>query len=141
MSIIHTTWLTTPQLSLIIAAAFLSAAVHYGLGQHAYYLEAKAIERATELAILFEPFCVVALSLPKVAVALVLIQISPPNKRRALFLYCLVISQILSSIVAISLLFTQCAPVQALWTPALANIAECRSPSKLVGYTIFHGCL
>ncbi|KAL8649516.1 MAG: hypothetical protein Q9226_005549 [Calogaya cf. arnoldii] len=71
---------------LVIAAAFLSAAVHHGLGRHPYYLEAKEIQKATEMAIYFEPPCIMAFSLPKLAVAQVLIQISPPNKRRALFL-------------------------------------------------------
>lgn len=128
------------QVFAIICSAMMIAAVDAGLGRHPYYLKPEAVSKADKLSLILEPFGVIAFSLPKLAVAIVLIQIMPPNKWKAWFLYCLTGSQILSAVITCVLLFTQCLPTRALWTPALLPTATCIRPALLVNYTIFVGC-
>ena len=79
-----------------------------------------------------QPFCIMAIATGKISVAFLILRILAVTgiwKRR--ILYCAIYSVFLCATVNTILIFTQCIPTRALWTPSVALHAKCFSPTIL----------
>lgn len=73
--------------------------------------------------------------LPKLGVTALLIRILNPTRQFKWFLWILVGTSNLFIFGCIIILYAQCTPTKATWTPAMTD-AVCWSPSILEGYSI-----
>ena len=79
-----------------------------------------------------------ALALPKLGVAMLLMRLMNPCKIQRFILYFLSCTCIIFSLLCAIFLWIQCQPSAGLWNPALN--AKCWSPSILINYSLFIGC-
>ena len=83
------------------------------------------------------PTFIMACSLPKVALAIIIVRAKQVRRWQGRILYSLTSSQIVLGIVAFVIDLVQCLPVEVIWNPGL--FGNC-SPHKLIlGYKIFLG--
>lgn len=80
-----------------------------------------------------------AICIPKVAVALLLVRIMAPTQRGRRFPYSITCGVMIAGILNCILLFVQCKPVTTLWNPIAAATATCWKPSVLVNFEYFLG--
>jgi hypothetical protein len=114
--------------------------VHSGNGRHADTLTEAEFERAAMLnTIGFAPG-ILAFVVPKLGVTALLIRIFSPSRPWKIFLWALVGGGGLAICGCIVIIYAQCHPTRALWTPNLSN-AQCWDPWILVDYSIFAGCV
>ena len=112
----------------LISTSIQLAAGSYGAGRHVYYISESDLAKASLFGTVGVPFSQLAMALPKIAAAGVLVRIAGPQAPKWIKYYLYTITAILtllSSIYSI-FLFVQCTPAFALWT----NVpdAHCWSP-------------
>ncbi|KAL8711748.1 MAG: hypothetical protein Q9220_003919 [cf. Caloplaca sp. 1 TL-2023] len=92
----------------LIFGAILTASIHLGLGKHVYAIDPKNVSYMLKLYLIAIPFAVTTLSLPTLAVAILLKHIIDPTPRHLLVLYGLPTLQIIATQIDVILIFTQC---------------------------------
>lgn len=80
-------------------------------------------------------FNIAAFSFPNVSIAILIVNILDPNPWRARFLYGMCWLQVLSAMLIVVLIFTQCRPVEMMWNPAVQG--TCWDPDIFNGYSYF----
>jgi hypothetical protein len=115
--------------------------VAIGYGKHAYLLEPKTVELASFLNSLSFLFGIISFSVPKLAVAAMLVRILNPTFWQKAMLWGLTGLGAVISGICIVVLFTMCDPPRALWETSLvvAGQATCRDVWILINYAIFTG--
>ncbi|KAL8699741.1 MAG: hypothetical protein Q9201_005824 [Fulgogasparrea decipioides] len=101
----------------IIFGAILTACVHLGLGKHPFAIDPKVIPRVLKLYLISVPFAIFTLSLPPIAVAILLKHLLPPTRHQLWILYGVPILQIVTAVMDVILIFVQCSPTSTLWDP------------------------
>ncbi|EED22505.1 conserved hypothetical protein [Talaromyces stipitatus ATCC 10500] len=127
--------------SMVIGLLFVSletAAVTAGDGEHVSALSRHSFERAAMLNTAAYAPGIVSFVLPKLGVVALLCRIFNPTRRWRIFLWAFVGVSGLVICGCIIILYTQCSPMRAMWTPGLG---KCWSPSIVVDYSIFAGAL
>lgn len=110
----------------------------YGTGQHADDLSDEALQHA--LLYSTAAFCpgILSFTIPKLGVVALLIRILNPTPRFTRFLWLLVGGSDLVIFGCVIILYAQCRPAKALWTPSMTD-APCWSPEVLAIYSIVSG--
>ena len=75
---------------------------------------------------------------PKMAIVVLLIRIFNPTKKTKIFLWALVGTSGLFILGCVVILYAQCSPAKAMWTPTLEHYT-CWNPWILVDYAIVAG--
>lgn len=83
-----------------------------------------------------QPFGIMAISIAKASVAFSILRFQAPNKWRTRVLYFIALSIVLLHSLDCVLIFAQCTPTRALWSPELAASAKCWAPDVLTTYAI-----
>lgn len=108
-----------------------------GDGPDRVELEHSIWSRRLKVNYIVQPFFIMAFSLPKVALAIILVRTKQARRWQAWVLYSLTSSQMVSAIVVIVLGLVLCLPIQATWNPDLSGRFW---PHKLfIVYRIFLG--
>ncbi|KAL8953813.1 MAG: hypothetical protein Q9222_000322 [Ikaeria aurantiellina] len=119
----------------LIFGAILTASINLGLGKHMFAIDPRNLSYLLKLYLISIPFAMTTLSLPLLAVAILLKHIIDPTPRQTLVLYCLPALQIIAIQIDIILIFTQCTPTSFLWT--FQGTAQCLPKRVIIGYVYF----
>ncbi|KAL4781244.1 hypothetical protein BJX76DRAFT_360108 [Aspergillus varians] len=125
----------------IIYCGITTANVAIGYGKHAYVLEPTTVERASLLNSISFLFGIISFSVPKLAVAAMLIRILNPSTWQKAVIWGVTGMGAVISGICIIVLFTMCDPPRALWQTSLviAGKATCKDVWILIDYAIFTG--
>ncbi|KAL4881813.1 hypothetical protein BJY04DRAFT_227598 [Aspergillus karnatakaensis] len=125
----------------LVYCGITTANIAIGYGKHAYVLEPKTVELASFLNSLSFLFGIISFSVPKLAVAAMLIRILNPTFWQKAMLWGITGLGAVISGICIVILFTMCDPPRALWETSLvvAGEATCRDVWILINYAIFTG--
>lgn len=124
-------------------AILVTVSIHWGMGQHTSLLseeqQANALLYSTAS---FTPG-ILSFTIPKLGVTALLIRILNPTPRFKVFLWVLVGSIDLIIFGCVIILFAQCSPTRALWTPSIHDLpgVRCWDPEVLAFYSIGAGGL
>ncbi|KAL8724970.1 MAG: hypothetical protein Q9181_006590 [Wetmoreana brouardii] len=119
----------------IIFGAILTACVHLGLGKHPFAIDPKVVPRVLKLYLISVPFAIFTLSLPPIAVAILLKHLLAPTRRQLWILYGVPILQLVTAVMDVILIFVQCLPTSTLWDPKPG--AKCWPRKVITGYVYF----
>ena len=125
------------QVVSIVYSGLCTWAVELGNGRHPYYLGPATSMAIRASTIAFIPG-IIAFTIPKLAVAYLLIRLMSPSRLQKWILFSLCISCIFIVSICAVMLWVQCTPSSGLWDPTVN--ATCWDPSILVNYSIFAGC-
>lgn len=120
----------------LLFVSLATAAVTAGDGKHVSALSRYSFERAAMLNTAAYAPGIVSFVLPKLGVVALLCRIFNPTRRWRIFLWAFVGGSGLVICGCIIILYAQCSPMRAMWTPGLG---KCWSPSIVVDYSIFAG--
>ncbi|KUJ24276.1 uncharacterized protein LY89DRAFT_663029 [Mollisia scopiformis] len=116
----------------------MGVATSYGVGRHAYCLTTNNLVSAAKWNFTADPFGIMAVVVPKLAVVALLNSLVSAFKKKGIyFLWFCVISNIIFSIVAAIVLFAQCDPPSSLWNVAIPH--KCWKPRIVADYSMFCG--
>jgi len=121
----------------LIFCALSSAAVSQGLGRHLFYVAPEAASKILYYAAILQPLGIAAYTLPKLAVAILLVHLMGPKKTGRWFLYGICVVLYISSALSAIFIFAQCDPPSHFWNPT--QPAKCMSPLVLQRITLFAG--
>lgn len=109
-----------------------------GYGRHAITLELPSLEKAILLNTVGFLFGILSFTVPKIAVAIMLIRILNPSKLHKYFVFSLIGFMTCVVVACILLLFTECDPPASQWDKSIPN-ATCRDPWILIDFAVFTG--
>lgn len=109
-----------------------------GYGRHAITLDLPHLEKAILLNTVGFLFGILSFTIPKIAVAIMLIRILNPSKIHKYFIIGLVSCAACIAVICIILLFTECDPPASQWDKSIKN-AKCRDPWFLIDFAVFTG--
>lgn len=115
-----------------------TANVIVGYGRHAVTLDLPHLEKAILLNTVGFLFGILSFTIPKIAVAIMLIRILNPSKIHKYFVTGLVSLAACVSAICIILLFTECSPPASQWDKSIPN-STCRDPWMLIDFAVFTG--
>ena len=122
----------------MINLGLIVKATAIGLGKHEQHLDPNDALQTIKWIFIVDPFGIIGVALPKLAVVIFLARIVGPAKRLQIWtLYFLVISLLVLSGVSAILLFAQCSPPSAAWQPTVPH--TCWNPKILADYSYFVG--
>lgn len=126
------------QMLTVVNFAALIKATSYGLGRHAYYLNKEDYLLSTKWDSIAQPFGIIGVALPKLAVLIFLARIVGPAKSNWIrALYISVVTLVVFSGILAIVNFAQCSPPSAAWT---ANIPHnCWNPAIVEKLSFFFG--
>ncbi len=109
-----------------------------GYARHAYYLRPEQLSDAGKLSVISRSFVIMAIASGKISVAFLIQRIQGPSKWRLWVLRAISISVFLTAIPAVVVLFAQCQPARALWTPSMIKdgSGHCGNPIPPNNYAI-----
>lgn len=104
---------------------------NYGGCRHAASLTAQQLINTARLNWVSQPFCISGLTTCKISVACLILRLQSPTRWRTLFLFGLCGFMVLTNIITVIVMFTQCTPITLLWDPSSAPNGHCISPNVL----------
>ncbi len=123
---------------LVAQLGLLIKATTFGLGRHEYYLTPENFLLSIKWNYIGDPFGIMGVAVPKLAVVVFLARVVGPAKRYQLWaLYFFVVTLIILSAVASILLFAECSPPSAAWKPNIPH--TCWNPAILENFSFFVG--
>jgi cell division protein FtsW (lipid II flippase) len=135
--------LTRTQALAIVTSGIVTQMVHYGVGQHAAYIDPPNLINAVKWIWLSTPFSTMSACFGKVSIALLLMRILGTRKKRyTYFLWVLIVLLILINIFLSVITFAQCTPVAYLWdqlNPMVMYKGKCWDPNIQKYYGYFQG--
>ncbi|KAL1967283.1 hypothetical protein VTN77DRAFT_3329 [Rasamsonia byssochlamydoides] len=130
-------------LSLVLGyvfASLISASVAAGTGRHSYDLTTDQLERALLLSTASFAPGILSFTVPKLGVVALLTRVMNPTPRFKVFLWVLVGGSGLIIFGCVIILYAQCRPTRALWTPTITG-SRCWDASVLENYSLASGAL
>ena len=118
----------------LIAAGMATAAIAYGMGRHEYYLTLPQLSGAIKYNLILQAFGGMAIPLPKLGVAILIVDILRPTKPWVFVLYASTVFLIILSAITTVLQFVQCSPVSGFWEVTLPH--QCWDPSVFATISI-----
>lgn len=133
--------LTTRKVLTLIFSVMWSVIAGKGFSRHEYYLRPDQLSEAAKLGVTSRSICIGAIMMGKISVAFLIQRIQDPTRWRKWLLRFISISVFLSGLMAIILLFAQCQPAHALWTPSMIKdgTGHCWNPIPINNYDIVVG--
>ena len=122
----------------LVYLGLTTANVNVGYGRHAVTLDLPHLEKAILLNTVGFLFGILSFTVPKVAVAIMLIRILNPGRIAKYFVIGLVSLAACVAATCIILLFTECDPPASQWDKSIPN-ATCRDPWILIDFAVFTG--
>ena len=120
----------------LVAAAMVVASTNYGMGRHEYYLTLPQLSQSIKDNIILQTFGALAIPLPKLGIAILIVDILRPSKPWVWALYTSTVALIVSTVIIDILQFAQCSPVNGLWDPTVSH--TCWNPEV---YALITLCL
>lgn len=108
-----------------------------GYGRHAFTLSLHNLETAILLNTVGFLFGILSFSIPKIAVACLLVRILNPSRLHKIFVFFLVGFVTLVAVICIIILFTMCDPPESMWYVTIPG--KCKDVKILIDYAIFTG--
>ncbi|KAL8632303.1 hypothetical protein Q9189_001975 [Teloschistes chrysophthalmus] len=105
-------------------------------GKHPFAVDPDQLPYLEKLYLISLPFAVLTLSLPPIAVAILLDRLIEPEQSQKWVLYSVPALQFIAAAVDIILLFVQCSPASNLWSPKAAR-AHCWKSKVLISYIYY----
>ncbi|ESZ95457.1 integral membrane protein [Sclerotinia borealis F-4128] len=121
----------------IVDCIVTQIACHYGVGRHAYYLTLSELSQSLKYLLILQAFGIMASVVPKLGVAILIINIVGTSNRGRWIFYFASIFLIMFGALNCIFLFAQCSPPRAIWEFDLTH--TCWKSSVLVNYSIFVG--
>ncbi|KAL8777561.1 MAG: hypothetical protein Q9194_002488 [Teloschistes cf. exilis] len=113
------------------ASALLSS-----LGKHPVAVDPDRLPHLEKLYLISLPFAILTLSLPPIAVAILLDRLIEPARSQKWVLFSVPALQFIAAAVEVVLLFVQCSPASTLWNPK-ATRADCWKSQVIISYIYF----
>lgn len=134
----------TPYIALqclvIVNVIFAILETLSGIGRHIAVLTASQLEQAFKYNFIGDPFGIIGVALPKLAVVIFIHKIIGQSYRTLIWaLYALVVANLVFSALDSILLFVQCSPPSASWDSSVPH--TCWDPSIVSNYSYFVGGL
>jgi hypothetical protein len=104
--------------------ALLMTSTGYGLGRHNFYIAPGPAMQAEKFLFISQPPFAWALAFTKISIACMLIRIQR-SRNWMIFLYLMMVLQLLTAVTINVFQFTLCNPVAAIWDPSIPG-ATCR---------------
>lgn len=122
-------------------AILVTVSIHWGMGQHTSLLSDEQQRNALLYSTASFTPGILSFTVPKLGVTALLIRILNPTPRFTIFLWVLVGSIDLVIFGCVIILFAQCSPTKALWTPTMHDLpgVRCWHPDVLAYYSIGAG--
>ncbi|KAL8753995.1 MAG: hypothetical protein Q9199_004644 [Rusavskia elegans] len=120
----------------LVYGALLTVSVHYGLGRHAAAIVPTA-RKAIKLYVAAIPFGMLSVTLPTLAIAIILHQTTDPSPQQLRFLYGIPMLNLVIRIVNVILVFTSCLPDKP---QALHGVSKCVNYVVAIHYMYFATC-
>lgn len=120
------------------ATSILTRAVHFGLGMHQNTLSSENARRALEFQWIYQPVLVASTIISRISVAILVIRLFPTKIALKRFLITLTAFNAVIGILALTMIFTQCAPSRKLWDDKVAG--HCISGNVQRDLAIFKAC-
>lgn len=122
------TLLTAPiQILALVEWALLVVAVHYGAGRHNFYVPTRDHVPAQHFLVASELPWAASIMFIKISIAIMLLRMKHTPLWRV-FLWLMIVVQILSCLASLIFQLVQCRPLAALWDPAGHPHAVCTDP-------------
>lgn len=137
---VHTQiWLHTDthaQLLVIVSQIFTQISVHYGMGTHIDALTPNAVVLALKYCWVAQPFQLLALAFGKIAAVTYLATIHGPRNAniKLAFLWIVGLVQLLSGIVILGFIYSQCSPMTKLWNVEIPGTCNGRARNVYMAY-------
>ncbi|KAL8769668.1 MAG: hypothetical protein Q9209_004465 [Squamulea sp. 1 TL-2023] len=109
--------------------------VHFGFGKHPSAIDPKALVTAIKLYAAAIPFGIFSVSLPTLAIAIVLKKITAPSQRQTWFLYGIPAFNVVSKVVNVVLVLTTCPPASIY--KGVRTHARCFDRNVTINYVYF----
>ena len=109
----------------ITFSVFFTLYAAKGGARHIVYLSPAQLEETTKLNRVSQTFCIMAIAMGKVSVAILMGRLMSPNRWRRWVLYFLAISTFIAACIVIIFIFAQCSPPKTLWIP---TAGKCWNP-------------
>lgn len=96
---------------------FLTISTSWGLGEHIWFLQSDPdrITYTVKYVYLCELFAIMCPCFGRIAFALMLLSLLPPNKIRRRVLQAVIVASFLIDLGTVSISFAQCKPIEAFW--------------------------
>ncbi|KAL8745454.1 MAG: hypothetical protein Q9184_007872 [Pyrenodesmia sp. 2 TL-2023] len=109
-----------------------------GYARHVYYLRPEQVSDAGKLSVISRSLVIMAIASGKISVAFLIQRIQGPSTWRLWVLRFISISVFLTALPAVIVLFAQCQPARALWTPSMIKdgTGHCGNPIPPNNYAI-----
>ncbi|KAL9583198.1 MAG: hypothetical protein Q9212_002848 [Teloschistes hypoglaucus] len=124
------------QVLSFINGSLLTACVSLGLGKHPSAVDLDKLPHLDKIYTVSLPFAILTLSLPPIAVAILLDRLIEPQRSQKWVLYSVPALQFIAAAVDIVLLFVQCSPPSILWNQE-ATRANCWKGQVIISYIYF----
>ena len=118
----------------LIAAGMVTAATSYGMGRHEYDLTLPQLSEAIKYNLILQAFGGMAIPLPKLSVAILIVDILRPSRSWVWVLYTSTIALIILAAITTILQFVQCSPVSGFWDLTIPH--TCWNPSEFAVISI-----
>ena len=119
-------WGESIQICDMIEWILLMISTGYGLGRHNFYIAPGPAMQAEKFLFISQPPFAWALAFTKISIACMLLRIQR-SRNWMIFLYLMMVLQLLTAITINVFQFTLCNPVAAIWNPSIPG-ATCKLP-------------
>jgi len=99
----------------IINTAFVSVAIHYGLGRHIDFIDPPLAMQAIKWDYWAQPTAIMSPAFGRISFALLLLSVSGTKKTRRWMLYGIMVTQFVINALTFILILVQCQPIELLW--------------------------
>lgn len=116
------------QILIVMHLGLTVKATTFGLGRHADHLTSENFLLSVKWVLIAAPFGIIGVAVPKLAVVIFLARVVGPTKHNQIrVLYFFVITLNILTALAAMLVFIQCSPPYAPWTPSVPH--TCWNPA------------
>lgn len=125
-----------PSQAIAIASlVFLTLSVNFGLGQHISALSPDQILLSIKWSWANQILAIFAIAFGKLAIVAFLQQIhGPEDRRKAIFLWVVALSNLVINGITVGMIMTQCSPREKLWNQTLPGTCDGRLRNQNTAY-------
>ncbi|AEO69775.1 uncharacterized protein THITE_2014519, partial [Thermothielavioides terrestris NRRL 8126] len=122
----------------IVSVVFVGVAVSYGAGRHIATIPPNDAHKAIFYTMVASPPSILAFTVPKIAVLILLVKVLCPSRRHRVFMWTIAVLVSLMSIGTMVMIWVQCQPVAVQWGEAKGT---CWNPEVVFIFGLVHGVL
>ncbi|SPQ26318.1 588c37c8-167c-4bd2-9407-c1eed63c842f [Thermothielavioides terrestris] len=121
-----------------MSVVFVGVAVSYGAGRHIATIPPNDAHKAIFYTMVASPPSILAFTVPKIAVLILLVKVLCPSRRHRVFMWTIAVLVSLMSIGTMVMIWVQCQPVAVQWGEAKGT---CWNPEVVFIFGLVHGVL